>query len=221
MQIPEGLLPQGWLLLADSAYAAVVIAALYLAPWQRFRQKHLLNVYLGAGVALMVLWRIGAAFADGPGIHFLGITTVTLMFGWELAVLSAGLALLGIALSTAGGWQTFAVNALVTGALPAVISYAVYRIIDRALPNHIFVYIFLAAFAGAGAAMALSNFAVIGVMTAAGIYPGEYIVREFLPAAPLTSLREAVLNGIVMTLLVFYRPQWVSTFDEERYIRGK
>ncbi len=131
MRIPEGLLPQGWLLLADSAYAAVVIAALYLAPWQRLRQKNLLNAYLGAGVALMVLWRISAAFADRPGIHFLGVTTVTLMFGWELAVLSAGLALLGIAISIAGGWQTFAVNALATGALPAAISYAAYRIIDR------------------------------------------------------------------------------------------
>ncbi|MFQ5756602.1 MAG: energy-coupling factor ABC transporter permease [Acidiferrobacterales bacterium] len=221
MHIPDGLLPQSWFLLADGVYASVLVAALYRAPWQRLRLENLLNVYLGAVIVLMVLWRISATFADRPGIHFLGVTTVTLMFGWELAVVCAGLALLGVTLGTESGWQAYAVNALLVGALPAVTSYAIYRIIERVLPSHFFVYLFLTAFAGAGAAITISGFAAIAIVTTAGIYPIEYIFREYLPFVPLTSLPEALLNGMAMTLLVVYRPQWVSTFDDERYFKGQ
>lgn len=104
----------------------MLVAALYRAPWQRLRLENRLNVYLGAVIVLMVLWRISATFADRPGIHFLGVTTVTLKFGWELAVVCAGLALLAVTLGTESGWQAYAVNALLVGALRAVTSYAIY-----------------------------------------------------------------------------------------------
>ncbi|MFB3088397.1 MAG: energy-coupling factor ABC transporter permease [Acidiferrobacterales bacterium] len=118
---PAELTPAGGWRLCDDA-----VAALYRAPWQRLRLENRLNVYLGAVIVLMVLWRISATFADRPGIHFLGVTTVTLMFGWELAVVCAGLALLAVTLGTESGWQAYAVNALLVGALPAVTSYAIY-----------------------------------------------------------------------------------------------
>ena len=79
--------------------------------------------------------------------------------------------------------------------------------------------LFLTAFTGA--VMTVSSFAAIAFVTTAGIYPIEYIFREYLPFVPLTSLPEALLNGMAMTLLVVYRPQWVSTFDDERYIKGQ
>jgi uncharacterized membrane protein len=32
---------------------------------------------------------------------------------------------------------------------------------------------------------------------------------------------EAVLTGMLATLLVVYKPEWVATFDDARYIRNK
>ena len=31
----------------------------------------------------------------------------------------------------------------------------------------------------------------------------------------------ATASGMVMTLLVVYRPRWVATFDDARYLRNK
>ena len=81
--------------------------------------------------------------------------------------------------------------------------------------------LFLTAFTSASAAITFSSFAAIAIVTTAGNYPIEYIFREYLPFVPLTSLPEALLNGMAMTLLVVYRPQWVNTFDDERYIKGQ
>jgi uncharacterized membrane protein len=32
---------------------------------------------------------------------------------------------------------------------------------------------------------------------------------------------EATLSGMVLTLAVVYRPRWVATFDDARYISGR
>jgi uncharacterized membrane protein len=35
------------------------------------------------------------------------------------------------------------------------------------------------------------------------------------------SMPEAFLNGWVMTVLVAYRPNWVYSFSDELYLKGK
>jgi uncharacterized membrane protein len=37
----------------------------------------------------------------------------------------------------------------------------------------------------------------------------------------LLSWPEAFTTGLMLTLLVVYKPQWVSTFDDERYLNDK
>ncbi|MEN9460235.1 MAG: hypothetical protein RIS84_255, partial [Pseudomonadota bacterium] len=32
---------------------------------------------------------------------------------------------------------------------------------------------------------------------------------------------EAFLNGMVMTILVVFRPEWVSSFSDKHYLKGK
>lgn len=51
-----------------------------------------------------------------------------------------------------------------------------------------------------------------------GTTHGDKLCHLFVP---LTSLPEALLNGMAMTLLIVYRPQWVSTFNDERYTKGQ
>ena len=52
-------------------------------------------------------------------------------------------------------------------------------------------------------------------------------LKDFLPygqclvAIPLLMFGEAFLNGMVMTLLIAYKPRWVATFHDAWYLDGK
>lgn len=221
MNLPDGLLPHLWTWLADGAFALVLAYVLYTRPWNDPRMAGLSNVFMGACVALMLLWSIEAGISPGLSFHPLGVTALTLMFGWRLAVLAVTVIVFGLTLNGTGGWESFGLNVLLVGVLPALVSYTIYRVADRHLPNHFFVYVFACAFLGAGLAITASAFGIVGVLTAGGAYTLERVSYEYLPFLPLIILPEALLNGMVTTLLIGLRPEWVSTFDDERYIKNK
>lgn len=221
MNLPDNLLPPFWIWLANGAFAVVLGYVLYNRPWNALRAVELSNVFMGACVALMLLWSIKAGISPGLTFHPLGVTVLTLMFGWRLAVLAATVIVAGVTLNGMGGWQALGLNVLLVGVIPALVSYVIYRVVDRKLPNNFFIYIFACAFLGAGLAMTISAFGIVGILAGGGVYTLERISYEYLPFLPLIVLPEALLNGMAMTLLVGLRPQWVSTFDDERYIKNK
>jgi uncharacterized membrane protein len=54
-----------------------------------------------------------------------------------------------------------------------------------------------------------------------GVYPFEYLLSEYLPWFLLMAWAEAFTTGAAITLMVVYRPGWVVTFDDNRYLRNK
>ncbi|HEX6828870.1 MAG TPA: energy-coupling factor ABC transporter permease, partial [Burkholderiales bacterium] len=119
-----------------------------------------------------------------------------------------------------GTW-TFSLNALLTGALPVLVSHAVYRLADTRLPNHFFVYVFVNGFFGGALSMVVAGLAGSALLAAAGAYPAAYLYGEYLPFYTLLAWSEALLTGMAVTLMVVYRPDWIGTFDDLRYLRGK
>ena len=113
------------------------------------------------------------------------------------------------------------INALVMGAVPIAVSLGMLRATERWLPSHFFVYIFGVAFFGGALAMAATGLAASGVLMATGAYPFETLSSDYLPWYLLMSWAEAFTTGGTLTLMVVYRPQWVTTFDDARYIAGK
>ena len=69
--------------------------------------------------------------------------------------------------------------------------------------------------------MALTGLAATGVLALAGAYTADYLTSNYLPYFLLMGWSEALLSGMMLTLLVVYRPQWVATFDDVRYMRNK
>ena len=63
--------------------------------------------------------------------------------------------------------------------------------------------------AGIAGAIALTS----GGGRAAGLVFGEYV-----PYLIYLAFGEATLTGMMLTLAVVYRPHWVATFDDARYI---
>jgi uncharacterized membrane protein len=221
VNLSDGLISPLWLWLGHLIYWPLLLHAIYRAPWRHLSESESLHVLLGATVGVLVLWNLNAGVEAGLNLHLLGATLLTLMFGRQFALICLSLVLLAVTVNNASGWSTFALNAVVVGVLPVWVSYRVFRAVDRYLPNNFFVYIFGCAFFGAALSMATVGVVSTGVLGLADVYTVKYLLRNYLPFFILMLFPEGFVTGMLMTLLVVYRPQWVSTFSDERYIKNK
>ena len=220
MNLTNALIPHSWRLVSLLLFAAVLARALFAAPWGVLKKPGIFNLLLGASVAVLAFWQIRASIQPGLNLHLLGATALTLLFGPWFAILALTLTLL---LSTAwdGTWQAFALNGLLMVVLPVTVSWWIYRLVDSKLPNHFFIYIFFNAFFGAGITIAAMSFAASWTLALAGDYPFDYLLGNYLPYYLLMAWSEAMTTGMIMTVLVAYKPHWVATFDDKHYIDHK
>jgi len=207
-----------WLLWLSSALIGGLIA--WRASWTMLLDRRNLNIFLGATVAVLALWLIKTGIKPGLSFHLLGATVLTLMFRPLFALFGLGLVVAALTLWH-GEYAAFAPNFLLMGGVPVAVSWAIYRIVDRRLPNHLFIYLFLNAFFGAAVAIFAVGITSTGFAALSGSYSLHYLLDEYLPYYLLMAWSEAFLTGMVLTLMVIYKPEWVATFDDKRYIDGK
>lgn len=213
--IPPGWAAAFWLLLA-----VVFVLMWRRAAWRVLKTPGNLNVLLGATVVLLGLWLIKAGIRPGLNFHLLGATALTLMFRPWFAILALSLVIAGMTLNS-GQFNAYPANVLLMAVLPVSISWAIYRFVDRKMANHMFIYIFLNCFFGAGITIALVGIASTLYAAAVGIYSLDYLLDNYLPFYMLMAWAEAFATGMIMTLLVVYKPEWVATFDDQRYLLSK
>jgi len=202
-------------------FGTALVGAVRMAPWRKLRDPEQLHVFLGAVVALLVLWHMRANVQPGLSFHLLGVTAVTLMFGWSLAVIAASLALIGVSINAGPDWPGFAINAMVTGVVPITLTQILLVLIRWYLPKQFFVYVLVNGFLTAGFVALVSGYLVTGLLVLSGAYTFAELAQTFLPFFPLMFLPEAFLNGWVMAVLVAFRPNWVYSFSDEQYLKGK
>jgi uncharacterized membrane protein len=221
MNFPDHLFPAAWNLMAWLPLLFVWGVSLRRAPWKRFADAAQLNVFAGSVVALMLLWSMKAGVQPGLNFHLVGASVLVLAFGPHLAILGLSLVLAAVTVNGAAAWSSFALNAVVMVVMPVAVAHAVFRLADRFLPNQFFVYIFVSAYLGAALAVLAIGLTATLLLFAAGIYGGEYLLNEYLVYYLLLAFSEAWISGMAMTLMVVYRPGWVSTFDDRRYLLNK
>jgi uncharacterized membrane protein len=105
------------------------------------------------------------------------------------------------------------------GAVPVLVSLVILYACQRWLPHNFFIYIFINAFLAGALSMLLCGLAasaILGLTVADSTPAGSY-----LQVIPLLMFGEAFLNGMVMILLVAYKPSWVATFHDHWYLEGK
>ena len=92
MLLNETILFWGWLL-----YAPCLLYAMWRAPWVELfsdnRRQHLL---FGTVLVLCGLWLLRRDFPSGLSFHFIGMTAVTLLLDWPLAILAGFIAQLAL-----------------------------------------------------------------------------------------------------------------------------
>lgn len=222
MYITSAQLLADFNLLANALYVGVLIQSIRKAPWRSLLRFERLNIFLAACAFLVVLWSLRAGVSQGLALHYLGVTTLTLVFGWPLAVLGSGVVLAVLGLAKGLDWAAFGINAWVTGVVPVLLTHALHRLVDRRLPKNFFIYLYLCAFLGGMLAILASAVLVAGLLALSGAYPVAKISYEYLAYLPLLVLPEGILNGMVMTMLLVLKPEWVSSFDADAYLgRGR
>ena len=222
LHIPSALLSGGLLLASNALFLLCLLIAVRYAPWKQLVQKQeSQHVFLGAVVILLTIWGIKAGISPGLGFHHLGATLFTLMFGWPLAIVGLTLTMTASLLLQASDWESLGINGLLSIIIPIAVSYSILKLSQKWLPDNFFIYIFICAFFGAGIAIAISRLSAITLLSVMHAYPNEQLIEESLQYLPLFMFPEAFVTGMLISIFVVYRPDWVSTFDDERYIKGK
>ena len=225
MNFPEGLFSNGWTFGAYVPMALLWLWCLRTAPWQRLADAGQLNVWLGTIVGLTLMWSMKASVRPGMNMHLLGATMFTLMFGRQLAILGLSGVLAAVTFNTADtgniGWSPFALNALMMIVVPVFIAWGILKAVERWLPAHFFVYIFVISFFGAAANTVLTGLVATLLLGVAGVYPYDMLFGDFFLSYILLAFAEAWLTGAAITLMVVYAPHWVGTFDDRRYLWKK
>lgn len=221
MSLPATLLPDSWHWAALLITLVVMARLLQSAPWARLRETTPLNVLLGFAVGLAFLWSMKAGVRPGLNFHLLGAMAACLALGPWLAIVALGLALVGITLNGSIEWQAWPINFVLMSVTPVVIAYQFQRLVERLLPAHFFVFVFVIAFVGSAFAVVAGGLITSAVLVVAGAYPLSFLASDYLPYFVLLGFSEAWIGGALITLLVVFRPEWVVAFDDRRYLIGK
>lgn len=204
----------GWL-----AYLPLLCWALWRAPWielcSDLRRQHLLG---GTALALFLLWLVRRDFDSGLSYHFIGMTAVTLLLDWPLAVLVGLLAQLGLLALGRQDLAAMGVNGLLRVAIPVLVTEACAIWVERQQSRNLFIYIFCSGFFAA----ALATLLCIGVgftwLWLDGLFPMPLWLEDFIGYLWLVIFPEAFINGMLVTALVVFYPDWLETFNRSRYL---
>lgn len=215
-------LPDVWLMVGWAGLAFLGWRWLMSGDWRRLAEPSKLNLFLGATVAVLALWQIRTGIKPGLAFHLYGVAALTLMFGFWRATFSGVLILLANAAFGRGRWTSLGVDALLVAALPAAMSWNIYRFLERRLPNHFFIYVLGNGFFGAALSVGAVGLATTALMAVAGAYPLDYLLAQYTPYATLLlGWAEAFSTGMAVTVMAVYRPAWLETFDDVKYIQNK
>lgn len=214
-------LPAGWAIGGWIAAAVLVAPAAWTAPWSRFRDNEFVHVWYGGIFFVVVLWSIQATVGAGFTFHLLGVAALTLSMGPALALVGTAIAI-GVAIAVRDGlWANAGIGCVTMAALPMASTWLVLRAAERFLPPNFFVYVFFGAFLGGALSLAGAGLAGTAVMTLAAGVPAERVWGEYAPYLVYLAFGEGTLTGMLLTLGVVYRPRWVTTFDDARYLKGR
>jgi len=221
MEIDGNLFSAEFLWWLGALYVFVFYLALRLAPWGRLKQTGQLNVFLGAVVALIMLWHLRGQVQPGLSFHLLGVTTITLMFGWSLSLIIASLALLAVTFNVGYGWDGYMVSFLTVALLPITLSQISLVLVRSWLPKHFFIYVLGNGFLTAWLVAYVSGYVSIWLLGYSEAYTLAELETTIMPFFPLMFFPEAIINGWIITILVLFCPSWVYSFSDEQYLQGK
>lgn len=219
MHVPAHLMAD-WLLIAAALAMAVSVAvALWHAQWLAIvREPGRMHLIAGGAVACLLLWLLNIHLVDGLVLHFLGITTLTLVVGWSFSVLAAALAMLSVYGIQGLEWPGYPLSVVLCVVMPATLTWLLARLLHRPGLQHPFVYMLGAGFAGGGLVVLLLGLCALLLFWVNGLTVYLDNAKEFWPLIFLLMFSEGFINGMCVSALAIFYPDWMKTFDDQFYL---
>ena len=222
MLIEADLLRGGSSIVAAAVGGVSLAFALHGAPWRAWlsdpeRQR----VWFASVTLLFIVWSMKAGITPGLSVRFLMVTALTLMHGWQLAVVAGAVVLAMMGCTGAADWGAFGANLLCMAVVPALFTAWLHEQVHTRLPPNYFIYFFVTTFLGAALAFNLAGLARFALVAASGTLATAQVGPEYLAILPLMSLGEAVVNGTIIGMAVVYQPGWVMSFYDRVYLRRR
>lgn len=218
--LAASLLTTTQIVLGFVLYGAALLWALASVPWVELladsRRQHL---FYGSVFILIVLWLLRRQFDSGLTFHFIGLTAVTLLLSWPLALVAATLAQLALVILGFDDAAAFGMNGLLRVLAPILVTVLVFRGLERLRPTNLFMYIFVSGFFAAGLAAVATVLLGMGLLSWSGQLSPPDTLLEFFGYLLLVMFPEAFINGMAIAGLVVFYPDWVDTFDTDRYLQ--
>ena len=219
--IAAELLAPSTLWLGAGVYAGALLWAAWRAPWLEVlsdsRRQHLL---FGTVLGVFLLWLVRRDFDSGVSFHFIGMTVVTLLLDWPLALLGGLLAQIGLIAIGRQDLLALGVNGVLLVLLPVLITEGCALLVERAQPRNLFVYIFCCGFFPAALAALCCLMAGLGLLALDGRFAMPPWLDDFIGYLWLVTFPEAFINGTLVTALVVFCPDWLETFNRTRYLQA-
>ncbi|MEZ0197505.1 energy-coupling factor ABC transporter permease [Pseudomonas qingdaonensis] len=214
--LSEQSLLLGWL-----CYVPLLLWAVWRAPWvELFTDRRRQHLLFGTIFALFALWLVRRDFDTGVSYHFIGMTAVTLLLDWPLAIVGGLVAQVGLVALGRQDLAAMGVNGLLLIGLPVLVTEGVAILVERAQPKNLFVYIFCSGFFAAALATLLCLLASLGWLWLDGIFVMPEWLSDFIGYLWLIIFPEAFINGMVISALVVFCPDWLETFNRTRYLQA-
>jgi uncharacterized membrane protein len=219
MLIEAGLLAGGVNIVASALGGVALAFAIHGAPWKAWlADRERQWVWLGSMALLLVVWAMKAGITPGLSVRFLLISALTLMHGWQLAVVAGALVLAVLSYVGQAEWAHYGSNLLCMAVVPALFTAWLHEFVHARLPHNYFIYFFVTAFLGSALAFNLAGLARVALMAASGTLDTAHVGAEYFAILPFMSFGEGVVNGILIGMSVVYRPRWVMSFDDRLYL---
>lgn len=213
-----------WFNLGSLVVILWIVLAYCLPDWKKVvwpkleKEKAFQHLVFATLFFFSILWATQAGVKEGLQIHFLALTTLTMMYGWRMAFLISIPAMLVNHLLHDVSLLQLPTSLVLSALLPIFISYLVFLLSYHYLPRNIFVFIFVAGFFNGAITGSLHLLINSFYHLSVGHYDWETIQHNYFIFVPLLAFPEGLLNGMSLAALTVFKPEWLRVFSDRDYI---
>ncbi|PLX64346.1 energy-coupling factor ABC transporter permease [Vibrio diabolicus] len=213
-----------WFNLGSLVVILWIVLAYCLPDWKKVvwpkleKEKAFQHLVFATLFFFSILWATQAGVKEGLQIHFLALTTLTMMYGWRMAFLISIPAMLVNHLLHDVSLLQLPTSLVLSALLPIFISYLVFLLSYHYLPRNIFVFIFVAGFFNGAITGSLHLLINSFYHLSVGHYDWETIQHNYFIFVPLLAFPEGLLNGMSLAVLTVFKPEWLRVFSDRDYI---
>ncbi len=192
-----------------------LVAALLMRPWQLMSGATRLTPILATLTLIPWLWALPSLHKMPLQLQGSGACLVLLMLGWPLAV--PVLCVVGVlaALISPMSWETALDLTVWLGLAPATLALAMGAAVRRWIDPHLFVYVLGRAFIGTAVCVFVAGLlAQLAGHSMPGIDDDLSLVAHWLVA-----WGDAFMTGLIVSIMVAFKPEWLATWSDRLYLK--